>query len=222
MKTLADRLQRLFKFRFAVFYPVVLYLALFCNIDRRYLFPGTMVMLAGAAVRLWSNCYAIKMDKLTTSGPYAFVRNPLYLGTAMIMLGVAVVLNIYPLGGVFFAVAAIVYYRTIRSEERMLTKKFGEDFLDYLRHVPAMIPRLTPYTKGEKWPFSRQRLWESREHKILIWLAIAVIAFLLKETLWVERQSVTSGAVGLIALAVALTLLDLLGEVVRKRQKKKS
>ncbi|NTV28828.1 MAG: isoprenylcysteine carboxylmethyltransferase family protein [Candidatus Omnitrophica bacterium] len=222
MKTFTDRLRRLFKLRFAVLYPAAIYLVGFCNIDDRGLLPGLFLIFLGVLIRLWANCYAVKMDRLTTSGPYAFVRNPLYLGTAVVMLGVVVLLWIYLWGGIFFAVAVLAYYRTILSEQRMLTDKFGEAFLDYMRHVPCLLPRLTPYAKGEKWPFSWQRLWESREHKVAIWLTVAVVAFYVKRVVLVEKETLTAQAWLGIVFAALLIVVDIVGDYLRGHRQHKA
>jgi protein-S-isoprenylcysteine O-methyltransferase Ste14 len=218
---LRDRLQRLLKLRFAILYPIGFYLALAPNIypDGFSLRCGVPVLLAGVMMRLWSNGYAIKMGKLTISGPYAIVRNPLYVGTALIILGFAVILKILLPGVIFFVAFVLVYRRTIMSEEKMLADKFGEAYLEYKRVVPALFPTMSPYVKGEKWPFSWQRLWESREHKIFIWMSLTVIGFYLKTKLAVEHESIDQGMVWLMVGAISLVVLDVLGELVRRKQK---
>ena len=77
--------------------------------------------------------------------------------------------------------------RTIMQEEKMLEEKFGAGYRDYKKSVPGLWPCLNPYGKGDKWPFSWQRLWESREHKIVMWVIITVIAFELKKDLIIDR-----------------------------------
>ena len=217
MSYISKRIKRLLRLRFAVLYPMGLYLAVFTVPEGRFAVVGLALMLAGMAVRVWSNGYAIKLDRLTTSGPYAFVRNPLYLGTALIILGAVVLLGIFILGTIFFAIMAAVYTRTIRNEQKMLTDKFGAAYLDYLAKVPAMWPALTPYKAGEKWPFCWQRVWFSREHKVFIWAVVIVIGFYIKQ----ECMNVGfSGKVAaLAALAAGFGLLDLLGELIRSRLK---
>jgi protein-S-isoprenylcysteine O-methyltransferase Ste14 len=90
---LTHRLKRSFKPRFAVIYPFGLLVLVYGYSTETSLRAGIGYIIAGLLVRLWSNGYAIKNDKLTTSGPYAFVRNPLYVGTFLIALGFVIVLN---------------------------------------------------------------------------------------------------------------------------------
>lgn len=212
------RIKRLCRLRFAVLYPLGIYLVFFTAPDDMSLRAGGSFLLAGLLMRLWSNGYAIKLGRLTTSGPYAFVRNPLYLGTALILLGVFLMLKVILLGVIFFGVMAAVYTRTIRNEEKMLADKFGAAYLDYRARVPAMWPALRPYATGEKWPFSLERLWFSREHKVVLWVTIGVIAFYLKKEFLVGHVVFGMKNAGLIILMFVLVLLDVCGEYIRHRQ----
>ena len=125
-------LQRSFKPRFAVIYPFGFFVMFFCSLDEASIRAGIGFIIAGLLIRLWSNGYAIKNDKLTTSGPYAFVRNPLYLGTFLIAIGFVIVLKSEPpllewiAGGIFLLALSFMYYRTIKAEQGMLLAKFKE------------------------------------------------------------------------------------------------
>src|ERR1700742_2378122 len=94
--TIAHRIQRSFKPRFAVIYPFGFFVMIFCSLTDASLRAGVGWIIAGLLIRLWSNGYAIKNDKLTTSGPYAFVRNPLYVGTFLIAFGFVMALRSNP------------------------------------------------------------------------------------------------------------------------------
>ena len=215
-----ERYQRIFRLRFAVLYPLGAYLVFFAMPDDRSLRLGTAFIVVGVLMRLWSNGYAIKLDKLTTSGPYALVRNPLYLGTGLILLGLVLMLKASWIGLAALVMVAVAYTRTIRNEERMLADKFGAAYLDYRARVPAMWPAWRPYAGGEKWPFSFERLWQSREHKVFLWVSIIVIGFHLKEELLAEGEPVDTKIVWLVVAACVLGLLDLLGEYIRSRGRK--
>jgi protein-S-isoprenylcysteine O-methyltransferase Ste14 len=221
MSNLLHRFQRFFRLRFAVLYPLGAYLVFFTTPDDRSTRAGVVIMIAGMLMRLWANGYAIKLDKLTTSGPYAFVRNPLYVGTGLILLGVVVMLKVFWVGIIAFAAIVAAYVRTIRNEEKMLTEKFGAAYLDYRSKVPAIWLTWCPYAAGEKWPFSLERLWHSREHKVFLWVSIIVIGFHLKEEFMVEGERADVKIVWLIIVACVLGFLDVVGEYVRSLQKKK-
>ncbi|MEI8013063.1 MAG: isoprenylcysteine carboxylmethyltransferase family protein, partial [Candidatus Omnitrophota bacterium] len=209
MPWILARVKRLLRLRFAVLYPLGVYLILCAVPDNASLRAGAGFLLAGLFIRLWSNGYAIKLDRLTTSGPYAWVRNPLYLGTALILWGVFVMLKLIVPGAVFFGVMAAVYARTIRNEEKMLAEKFGAAYLAYRAHVPAMWPALAPYAPGEKWSFSVDRLWFSREHKVVLWVTIGVIGFYLKKEFLTGGGLFMAKNTGIMILAGMLVSLDL-------------
>ena len=220
MSKLFHRINRLLRLRFAVLYPLGIYLAGWTVPDDKIAPAGIGIMAAGALMRVWSNGYAIKLDKLTTSGPYALVRNPLYVGTGLILLGLVVMLKVFWVGIIAFAVIAAAYTRTIRNEEKMLTDKFGAAYMDYRARVPVLWPALRPYADGEKWPFSRERLWHSREHKVVLWLGIIVIVFYIKKTFMLHGIRMDMQVAGLIMAACLLGFLDAAGEYARSRQKK--
>src|ERR1022692_3681145 len=118
---ISQRLERSFKPRFAVIYPFALFVLFFCFLNDASIRAGIGYIIVGLLIRLWSNGYAIKNDKLTTSGPYAFVRNPLYLGTFLIAIGFVIVLKSDPpilewiAGGIFLFCLSFIYYLTIQE-----------------------------------------------------------------------------------------------------------
>lgn len=214
---LKHRLQRSFKPRFAIIYPFAIFMAIYGNCTEHSLRTGIGYIITGLLVRLWSNGYAIKNDKLTTSGPYAFVRNPLYLGTFLIAIGFVIVLQMSWVGVAFIAALAWTYYQTIQSEQGMLTAKFGEAYQKYVAKVPAMVPTLNPYPEGEKWPFSLQRLIDSKEHKPVFWVIILLIAFHIKSRLFIEHKDMTTRTWLLVALCIAFIALDIVYEINKKK-----
>jgi len=220
---LTHRLQRSFKPRFAVIYPFGFFVLFFCSIDQASIRAGIGFIIAGALIRLWSNGYAIKNDKLTTSGPYAFVRNPLYLGTFLIAIGFVIVLKSQPpylewMGGSIFLLAlSFMYYRTIKDEQGMLLAKFKDAYSDYCRQVPAMVPCLVPYSKGEKWPFNLQRLINSKEHKPVFWIFIILVVFHIKTRVLIEHKDLSDSSWSLVTIALFLIILDAAYEFNKKK-----
>jgi protein-S-isoprenylcysteine O-methyltransferase Ste14 len=224
----AHRLQRSFKPRFAVMYPFALFVMLCCSLDEASIRAGIGFILAGVLIRLWSNGYAIKNDKLTTSGPYAFVRNPLYLGTFLIAIGFVIVLKSQPpllewiAGSLFLLALSFMYYRTIGLEQGMLLEKFKSAYSDYCKHVPAMIPCLIPYSKGEKWPFNMQRLINSKEHKPVFWIYIILVVFHIKTRVLIEHKGLSDKSWDLVTIALFLIILDAAYEFQKKKSQHKT
>ena len=214
-----ERLKRWFKLRFAVIYPFGVLVMFFYSPTEDYFKLGLPFIIIGLLIRVWANGYAIKMEKLTTSGPYAYVRNPLYLGTMLIIVGFAVLLRTSFVGVVFVAIMGAVYYRTIKKEETCLEGIFKRQYSDYKKNVPAMWLRITPYRGGEKWAFSFRRLFRSKEYKLFFWILILVMVFYLKEELIIEDGVMDAKMWGFVIAAFFLGLTDLITEILNRRRK---
>jgi len=153
--------------------------------------PGTLaaggaLAVMGLLVRAWAAGFIRKEERLATSGPYGHTRNPLYLGSFFLGLGIAVA------GGQWYFVAAFllffygVYGRTIRGEAQLMEQLFGDQYRHYAARVPLFLPRLTPYrAPGEDAPgaFSLERYRGNKEYEALLG-AVAGFAFLTLRMYW--------------------------------------
>jgi protein-S-isoprenylcysteine O-methyltransferase Ste14 len=106
--------------------------------------PGIALCFLGASLRFWSSGFLRKNAKLAVGGPYAWVRNPLYLGTYFMAVGAS-----WSTGNLIFLVAtsllfAAVYQVVIAEEEAKLERLFGQAYLLYCEQVPSFFPRLFP------------------------------------------------------------------------------
>jgi protein-S-isoprenylcysteine O-methyltransferase Ste14 len=111
-----------------------------------------LLVFAGAALRIWGTAYlgssvvhsgAMRAGQVVASGPYRFVRNPLYLGTWFFSIGVSILMP--PSGAVFFLLATFFFYfRLILGEEDYLAAQLGETYLEYRRRVPRILPSPRP------------------------------------------------------------------------------
>ena len=99
--------------------------------------------LLGLALRAWAAGCLAKNQQLATGGPYAYTRNPLYIGTLLVAAGLVVASRNIGLGILFIAVFLLVYLPAIQLEEQHLRNLFPE-YARYARQVPALWPRLTP------------------------------------------------------------------------------
>ncbi len=215
-----NRLKRWFKLRFFITYPFGIFVLFFCSPTQSSFNLGIWLIVAGLIIRLWANGYAIKTTKLTTSGPYSLVRNPLYLGTILITIGFMILLNTSYVGLIFILIMLAVYLRTIRNEERALALRFGQAYLDYKNKVPMLIPTLFRYKAGEKWPFSFARIIENKEYKLFIWVINIVIIFRLKGYFIIEHESMDTKKWLLICLFIFLAAIDIGGEIVKWHKKR--
>jgi protein-S-isoprenylcysteine O-methyltransferase Ste14 len=105
---------------------------------------GLVLAAVGEGIRLWASGHIEKGRSLATGGPYAHTRNPLYFGSVLMGLGVAVA-SASP--WVVFAVCAYLaafYPSVMRSEADFLRSKFPDGYEEWSRAVPLFLPRLTP------------------------------------------------------------------------------
>lgn len=143
---------------------------------------GAAPVTLGAALRLWACGHLEKNKKLTTSGPYAFVQNPLYLGTFLIMLGFCVMArNLYVLlGGALLFFAYYIPFKRQREGDR-LRALFGEAYDDYARSVPALFPiRIAPYPMRSGDRFMPSLIIENSEHGTTLAVLCGVVLMALR------------------------------------------
>jgi len=125
---------------------------------------GLPVSMLGLALRAWAAGHLEKNLSLAASGPYARVRNPLYLVTLTAAAGLAAAAREWRLGLLFAAVFLLVYLPVVELEEQHLNRLFP-DFQEYARRVPRLRPRLgpVPIDKAFRWPLYRR----NREYEAL-------------------------------------------------------
>ena len=103
---------------------------------------GSVVIIPGLLIRALASGHVRKNEALATSGPYAYTRNPLYLGSLLVGAGFSVAARSWWMAVALVAMFAAVYIPVILDEEKFLRQKFPE-FEQYSRRVPRMVPRLT-------------------------------------------------------------------------------
>ena len=132
-------------------------------------------------MRAWAAGHLEKNSQLAVSGPYRFVRNPLYVGTLLVATGLAVASRRWLLGAVFGVVFLFVYLPVIQLEEQHLRGLFPE-YGDYARRVPALLPR-----GGGRGDSTRRFRWglyvRNREYEALVGL-LAGAALLVGKLFW--------------------------------------
>ncbi|MGH9665505.1 MAG: methyltransferase family protein [Bryobacteraceae bacterium] len=143
----------------------------------RSLAAGIPIAALGLFLRAWATGHLEKNRELTMSGPYAHVRNPLYIGTLTVAAGFAIASRRWELAVLFAGVFALVYLPVIELEEQHLRQLFPE-YEDYARRVPALWPRLGPAGPGKS--FRRELYVRNREYQALLGFAAGVAALLWK------------------------------------------
>jgi protein-S-isoprenylcysteine O-methyltransferase Ste14 len=142
---------------------------------------GAAVSIVGLLVRAWASGHIRKNDLLATSGPYAYTRNPLYLGSFLLGLGFTVGAGWWPLGIVFVLLFLGIYFPVMRVESATLSQLFGEDYQSYAARVPLFFPRFTPFRSdsGNHTKFDSRLYMRYREYRAALGLVVAwgILAF---------------------------------------------
>ncbi len=155
--------------------------------------PGSVLLAAplallGEGLRIWASGHIEKRRMLATGGPYAYTRNPLYLGNLILVVG-AVVASASPWVALIAVLYVAAYYpRNLNEEARFLAEKFGDEYAAWAAAVPLFLPRLRPAGPGAS-SFSWSRVLANRE-----WEAALIVpgtAALLLGVYWL-RQYIAS------------------------------
>jgi len=130
---------------------------------------GAIGILPGLLIRALASGHVRKNEALATSGPYAHTRNPLYLGSLLIGVGFALAARSWWVGLALIVMFFAIYLPVIHDEEAFLRQRFPE-FAEYARHVPRMLPRITPYRIADVagGGFSLDLYLKHCEYKVLV------------------------------------------------------
>ena len=165
-KRYADHVAR---WRVATGFVLVGAFAWFSQPDLRSLIWGLPVSAIGLLLRAWATGHLEKNIRLAESGPYAYVRNPLYLGTALVAAGLVIASRRWLLAVLFAAVFLLIYLPVIELEEQHLRQLFSR-FEDYAQRVPALWPALRRPNSDRR--FQWALYVRNREYQALLgWLA---------------------------------------------------
>jgi protein-S-isoprenylcysteine O-methyltransferase Ste14 len=144
---------------------------------------GLPVALLGAGIRGWASGHLRKNAELATSGPYAHTRNPLYLGSFVMVAGFAIAGGNKWVALWLIWVFMIVYRPVMQAEVAHIRKLFGAAYDEWAKHVPLFLPRLTPYQNGEARAFDWQQYKHHREYRAMFGVLI-VMALLALKVAW--------------------------------------
>jgi protein-S-isoprenylcysteine O-methyltransferase Ste14 len=132
-------------------YPIIAALLLIPPqaVPARWMWAGASVVLAGEAIRLWavrhigviSRTRSDRLGPLVDSGPFAWLRNPLYVGNVLIWIGFSLVARLVWLAPIVAALLLFEYHAIVSWEERLLATRIGATYVDYMRRVSRWMPK---------------------------------------------------------------------------------
>jgi protein-S-isoprenylcysteine O-methyltransferase Ste14 len=143
---------------------------------------GASVSILGLALRAWAAGHIRKNAQLATAGPYAFTRNPLYLGSFLLGLGFTIASGRLLLALLFGALFLGIYLPVMRVEASTMSELFGSQYDSYRRSVPLFFPRVTPFRESGATAnrFDGTLYMRYREYRAALGLVIAWGLLLLK------------------------------------------
>jgi protein-S-isoprenylcysteine O-methyltransferase Ste14 len=144
----------------------------------RSLSIGASIAICGEALRIWAAGHLNKAREVTSSGPYRFVSHPLYVGSSVMGLGVAVACRSVPVAALIAIYLAATLTAAIKSEEAFLRRTFGEQYDLYRQGIEAK--RISPAASRRR--FSAQQVIANREYRAVVGLAVAILLLALKAT----------------------------------------
>ena len=226
--------RKLAKPRFVMVYPLAVWLFLTAHTTPRSFAIGAAIVLAGELVRIWANGVVghmkvnrtdpaqgqPKIGHLITSGPYAFIRHPLYFGSLLIGLGMLVIAGNLWIGLLAPAVFFLIYRSKMAEEEETLAHEWPAEYAAYRRAVPRWWPtwRRYPVCYG-RW--SWRGIVASKEIKTFVWAGALLILLFFRWDLIQERGSLLHDHpvrhLLLIGVLVALIACDGIMEMLRRR-----
>ncbi len=174
-KRLLQRLRVPLGFLFAIIFLIFAKPALVT------LIIGSAVSVLGILIRAWASGHIRKNQNLAVSGPYAFTRNPLYLGSLLLGIGFTIASGVWWLAFIFIVLFLGIYLPVMRVEAEDLTQIFGADFEEYKKAVPLLFPRVTAWKQSvEKFDFQlylRYREYRAAFGLIFAWSVLAAKAY---------------------------------------------
>ena len=153
---MSDIRQSLFQYRSYTPFPFLIAMVLFATPTLTTLACGFVLTLLGESLRFWGVAHAGSLTRVTgsvgapevvVSGPFSYVRNPLYIGNILMYTGVGVMANAITPWLVLVALVwfSVQYSLIVSLEEEFLEKEFGDGYLEFKKNVPRFVPRLHPY-----------------------------------------------------------------------------
>ena len=186
-----------FKYRSYTPIPFLILMLIFQQSTPLTLIIGFAVALIGELIRFWGVSWAGSETRTTggvggtfliISGPFAYVRNPLYVGNILLYLGLGIMsFALFPyLQFVAIIFFLIQYYFIVSEEEKYLREKFKDDYKDYRKNVPAFFPRLFPYKNSNivQPPRNPKAGFRSERRSLQAFIGISVLLIIL----WLIRS----------------------------------
>ncbi len=195
---MANIASKFFKYRSYTPLPFLLVMFLYEDANVWSLIIGFLIAMSGELIRLWGVCWAGSETRTTgtvggtfliVSGPFAHVRNPLYVGNILLYLGMGIMsMAVFP----YLQIAALLFFFVqysyiVAEEEEYLRKTYGAEYAAFEKNVPRFFPRISRYkAHGVEQPaFNLKAGLKSETRTLQAFAAVSVTIFLI----WFLRRS---------------------------------
>jgi protein-S-isoprenylcysteine O-methyltransferase Ste14 len=167
------------RWRVRLGYPLALVVLLLARPTPKSVLAGAFIGAIGLWVRACAAGHLRKQQVLTVTGPYAYTRNPLYLGSFILIIGAGVSAHSWPSALILFCYFGLFYSFVMRREESELCQHHGDAFQEYARKVPLFLPRLTPgkFSTANPGVFSFAQYKKNREYRATIGFLLLLLVF---------------------------------------------
>jgi protein-S-isoprenylcysteine O-methyltransferase Ste14 len=135
---------------------------------------GAIIAIFGLALRAWASGHIRKNQELTTSGPYAYTRNPLYLGSFLLGAGISICSGRKWFVALFALLYLAIYFPVMMAEAEALRQLFPSQYEDYSKRVPLFLPRLSPYGSRSRVGFDIKLYLLHREYRSAMGLGLVL------------------------------------------------
>jgi len=174
------------RWRVRLGYLLAIFVLWFAKPTPRSVIFGAVVGAAGLGIRAYAAGYLHKQSVLTVTGPYAYTRNPLYLGSSVLALGAGIATRSWIAAAILAVYFTLVYAVVMRREEQELFVQHGEAFKAYAAAVPLFFPRMTPakLDAASGGSFSLVQYKKNHEYEAAVGFLLLLLVFLLKGRFW--------------------------------------
>jgi hypothetical protein len=176
------------RWRVRLGYPLAIIVLVLAHPTPQSILYGALVGIVGLLIRALAAGHLHKQAVLTITGPYAHTRNPLYFGSAILTLGVAIATHSWIPASLLLGYFTLFYSIVMRREERELRAHHGSSFDEYDHSVPLFFPRLTPanLAGSREGAFSIAQYKRNREYRAAIGFLLLLLVLL---AIWQLRST---------------------------------
>jgi protein-S-isoprenylcysteine O-methyltransferase Ste14 len=145
-------------------------------INRPPVWYGMIVAAFGEWIQVCAAAHLRKQKDLAASGPYLYVRNPMYVGRFFVLLGFFLMAHNWYMTVAYVLLFAIYVQPRVKREETRLIELFGDDYVKYCRNVNRWIPRVKPYDAWSGRRFDWNQVKVNHEHLNVIGVLVLFTA----------------------------------------------